>query len=127
MKKNEKRPDRIILVGGREFRLYSAFDDTEGEYTLQYPDFSETPAYTDEGRPFSTAAREGCPQQKPKIPGDEPPGDCGGCGWFHREQTPWDIIGICMCESLRRPDLTQETASPKRCDIARESKEAETP
>jgi len=30
------------------------------------------------------------------------PGDCDGCGWFYREQAPYDSTGVCMCGARRR-------------------------
>lgn len=84
----EKHPYRVYWVGGRRFPAY--------------PDFMEHPEYTDEGRPFAKSAQESYPHAKSKAPDKPLPGDCGSCGWFYREQTPCDPIGVCMCDARWR-------------------------
>lgn len=96
-----KQPYKICRVGGRIFPIYQEYDEQLKESYPAYPDFEKYPEYTDEGRPFATAEQESCPYCKPKAPGKPISGDCGGCGWFHRDETPYDPIGICMCEALR--------------------------
>ena len=61
----------------------------------------KNPVYTDDGRPFVTAEQESCVHGKPKEKGKGPPVDCGSCGWLHREQTAYDLIGVCMCDARR--------------------------
>jgi len=97
-----KQPFVMHHVGGREFSVYREYDEERKESYAVYPDFEETPAYTDEGRPFATAVQECCPHAVSKKPGAALSGDCGGCDWFRREETPHDIIGICMCDTLRK-------------------------
>ena len=95
-------PDAVFNVGGREFRLYKYYDAAAQQEMLNYPDFDESPEYTDEGRPFRLAVLESCKYGKDgSDPDGEGPGDCGGCGFFQREQTPYDPIGVCMCDELR--------------------------
>ena len=89
-------------VGGREFRIYQEYDEELKESYLAYPNFEEHPEYTDAGRPFATAEQESCSHCRSKASGNPIPGDCGGCGWFHRETTHYDLIGICMCDARRR-------------------------
>jgi len=102
MDPDKKELYRIYRVGGREFTVYLEYDEQLGESYPAYPDFTEHPEYTGEGRPFATAEQESCPHCKPGTPGELLPGDCGGCGWFYREHTPYDPIGICMCGARRR-------------------------
>jgi hypothetical protein len=111
MRSEQKRPYRICQIGGRSFPIYLEYDEQIQKSYPAYPDFEEHPEYTDEGRPFATAQQESCPYCKPKAPGELPPGDCGGCGWFFREKTPYDPIGVCMCDDLRREakSETEET------------------
>ena len=103
----QREPDKIIRAGGREFRLYLEYDDLVEHDVLLYPDFEEHPEHTDEGRPFRTAADKGCPRYKSEAPGQPHSGDCGCCGWFYREE-PLAIIGVCMCEALRREQKEEE-------------------
>lgn len=98
----QKKPYRVYRVGGREFPVFWEYDEQLGASYPSYPDFEARPEYTGEGRPFATAEQESCPFYKPRAAGQPLPGDCGGCGWFHRETTSYDPIGICTCEALRR-------------------------
>ncbi len=99
-----KEPHKVIRVGGRVFRIYTEYDEELGESYPVYPDFEKSPEYTDEGRPFATAESESCQYKRPNASGKPCPSDCGGCGWFFREQTSYDPIGICMCDARRRVD-----------------------
>lgn len=103
MRSGQKPPHRICRAGGRSFHIYLEYDEQLQESYPAYPDFEKQPEYTDEGRPFATAQQESCPYRKPSAAAKPLPDDCGGCGWFFREQTPYDPIGICMCDALRRP------------------------
>jgi len=100
----DKPPDKIILAGGKEFRLYKELDELNQEEILAYPDFEKEPEYTDDGRPFAGATDSSCRQRKPITPGEPDSGDCGGCGWFFRE-AQFDIIGVCMCECRKRDHI----------------------
>ena len=89
------------VIGGRKFIIYQEYDEELKESYPVYPDFEEHPEYTDEGRPFATAEQDGCPHCKPKTQGNPTHGDCGGCDWFHREETPYDVVGVCMCDARK--------------------------
>ena len=82
----QKQPHKIFRVGGKEFHLYKKYDDCLKETILDYPDFEETPEYTNEGRPFSTSAQESCPNANSRDPDSHDPSDCGGCMFFHRNE-----------------------------------------
>jgi len=101
---NEKRkPDKVICVAGREFYLYRYLDESSGEYIINYPNFSEAPEYTDEGRPFVLHMQEGCPLGKTEDPEDDDPlpRSCGDCAWFYME-APFVWIGVCMYDALKK-------------------------
>lgn len=105
----QKRPYKVYRAGGREFAVYLEYDEQLDENYPIYPDFEERSEYTDEGCPFATAEQEACLHAKPKAAGEPLSGDCGGCGWFLRELTPCDPIGVCMCEERRRePEFGKE-------------------
>lgn len=101
MAPEQKRPYKTYCVGGRSFPVYLEYDKQLEEGYPAYPDFEQHPEHTADGKPFATAEQESCPHCMPGAPGKSPPGDCGGCGWFYRERTPHDPIGICMCDALR--------------------------
>lgn len=99
---NEKTVYKIYHVGGRRFAVYLEYEEQLGKSYPVYPDFESCPEYTEDGRPFATAEQESCPHCRPKVPGEPRPCDCGGCGWFYREGTQYDPIGICMCDLKRQ-------------------------
>lgn len=112
MRVSQKVPYKIFHAGGRDFPVYLVCDEKLNESYPAYPNFEERPEYTEEGRPFQTAEQEACPCCIPAIKGEPPPGDCGGCGWFYREQTPYDPIGVCMCDMRRQLFVASKKADP---------------
>jgi len=111
----QKRPYKVFRVGGHSFPVYFEYDEQLKESYPAYPDFEERPEYTNEGWPFATAEQESCTHCKPNDSKKPVPGDCGGCGWFYRELTPYDPIGICMCEARRHKNETAEEERENRC------------
>lgn len=102
------RPVRICHVGGQEFLIYRKFDETVGVHYLTYPDFAEHPQYTGDGRPFTRSDYVDCPHYKATDP-KNPSGQCDDCCWFCREETPLDVIGLCLYEGLRRGTADSST------------------
>lgn len=98
-----KEPDKVVCVGGCEFRLYKYYDESLGEELINYPNFQEDPVYNDAGRPFVLTIQECCAEGKSGDPKNPTPGDCSGCVWLYLE-APADAIGMCMCEALRREE-----------------------
>jgi hypothetical protein len=107
----EKQPYKVYRAGGREFPVYLEYDGHLDENYPAYPDFEKRPEYTGDGRPFATSAQESCPYVKSKALGEPTPGDCGGCGFFCREETPCDPIGVCMCEARRLGNKAEKEES----------------
>ena len=101
---NEK-PDKVIRVCGREFRLYKYYDDVLERKLLNLPDFKENPEYTGDGNPFVLAIEDSCQHWKPYDPDNPAPGECSGCGWFYLEHHA-DSIGVCMYDSRKLSDVT---------------------
>jgi len=96
----KNKPDKIVYAGGREFRLYKYYEEFDGKYILDLPDFDENPEYTDDGRPFTLLVQESCEHAKSRDLDDQDPGDCGGCIWFRRDE-PYAPIGVCMCDAMK--------------------------
>lgn len=94
----QKQPIKICRVGGREFLIYREYDERVQMHYLTYPDFTERPEYTNDGRPFTRSDRDDCPHYKPKDH-DQASGECGDCRFFRWEETPLDVIGVCMCNA----------------------------
>ena len=58
----KKQPYKVCHVGGRTFTIYLEYDEELKESYPVYPDFTEHPEFTEEGRPFATAEQESrCP------------------------------------------------------------------
>jgi len=95
-------PLETIRVEGREFSIFQEYDEGLEELYVVYPDFESNPECTDEGWPFATAGQESCAHCMAKTSDEPLPEDCGGCGWFFRAESPYDIIGVCKCEELKR-------------------------
>lgn len=108
MRPDNNEPYKVYRVGGRVFPVYLEYDEQLEESYPAYPDFEDHPEYTNDGRPFATAEQESCSHCRPIVPGGPLPGDCGGCGWFYREHTPYDIIGICMCDARKRTNRNEQ-------------------
>ena len=71
----KKKPDAVFNVGGKEFMLYKYYDGASQQEMLDYPDFDESPEYTDEGKPFRLAVLENCEYGRDGIaPEDKGPG-----------------------------------------------------
>jgi len=92
----DREPDRIYRAGGKEFRIYTEYNEELDDFILDFPDFEANPEYTDEGRPFASSAQSGCQYSNP-------PGcyDCGSCEWFFREKDSKAVISVCMCDERR--------------------------
>ena len=109
MNQEEKHLHKLYQVGGRSFAVYLEYDEQMGESYPAYPDFEASPVYTEEGYPFATAVQESCPHVKVKSLKATMPSDCGDCAWLYREHTPYDPIGICMCDARRcKPNAGEE-------------------
>ncbi len=88
---------KILSVCGKSFEVhYGYYSETERnmwEPTPIYPNFTEHPVYTDEGRPFVTAEQAVCEHYKPKqmVSGEN---WCNDCKYFC---TGEELIGVCNC------------------------------
>ena len=109
MSQEEKHLHKVYQVGDRSFPVYLEYDEQMGGNYPIFPDFEEYPEYTAEGRPFATAVQESCSYAKVKALEADPPNDCSDCVWFYRKYTPYDPIGICMCDARRcKPNAGEE-------------------
>jgi hypothetical protein len=113
MEPEQKQPYKVFRVGSRSFHVYLEYDEQLQESYPAYPDFEECPEYTNDGRPFATAEQESCIQRMSNDPSRPLPGDCGGCGWFYRENSPYDLIGICTCKALQREIIENKAGETK--------------
>ncbi len=85
---------RIFQLDEDSVEVIFTKNDKFNIYFGDYPDFSENPRYTPNGRPWVNATRIGCPYSN--IIYD----DCGSCSHFLREHSS-DLIGICINDAMR--------------------------
>lgn len=92
---------KCITAFGKTFEVrYGYYSETERHSPFHevipiYPNFSETPLHTDEGRPFVTQMQDICEHYAGAPEGD----DCYSCPhYLHGDE----LLGICLCENNKR-------------------------
>lgn len=89
---------KSITIYGNTFEIrYGFYEDVDRQYdpVAIYPDFTETPVYTDEGFPFVTQMQDTCRHYIGKDMEDS----CGSCVYFQKSA---DLFGLCTCETRRK-------------------------
>ncbi|MEG0805929.1 MAG: hypothetical protein RSE55_06420 [Lachnospiraceae bacterium] len=71
------------------------------QYFWDCPDFEEHLLYTKSGFLWVSTVQDACPYHEGVSAENPVYKDCGSCR-FYRSEKPGEIIGICMCEALRR-------------------------
>ena len=109
---NQKSPPEIPKEGdlykelnifGNTFRiLYGYYEEFEREGTYSepmpiYPDFSNSPIYTEDGKPIITAIQDVCPHYK-----GSPDSEGDGCSDCHHFKLHEDLFGLCNCPSRKQ-------------------------
>ena len=88
---------RIIEAHGRTFEIYYGYydeADRQNSYVEpmeMYPNFIESPAYTETGVPFVTAMQPPCRHFKGEADMDN---TCYQCAYYERCE---ELLGICTC------------------------------
>lgn len=91
---------KTLFVCGKRFDLYYGYyaeierHSPYRELIPIYPDFSASPQFTEDGRPFVTQMQDAC------IHYEGPPcaEECHACRYFRQGE---ELIGICACISNR--------------------------
>lgn len=86
---------RIYCLDNDTLVVNYKFDKEAQMFLGDYPDFSETPRFTPNGRPWRNAFYTECKYSSENY------GDCGTCKFFIKEN-PQDIIGVCYNQALRK-------------------------
>ena len=95
---NEGDLYKIINLQGCEFKIYYGYYEEieKNNPTIEpmpiYPDFKETPQYTDDGFYFVTKMQDACKFYKGSPSMFK---ECAECQFFKEGD---DLIGICICE-----------------------------
>ena len=91
---------RVVMTFGKIFELrYGYYDDCDRQNPLCepdiiYPDFTESPLYTDTGAPFVTMMQDACEHYKGAKKRTQDT-TCEECKFFRRGE---EWFGICVCE-----------------------------
>lgn len=96
--------NRLYRLDDDSVSVTFTYDEAMDMYFGDYPDFSDSPRITPNGRPWVNVTADGC------LYADEEYGDCGSCKFF-RCEAPGDLIGICENENLlqeKRPDTAEK-------------------
>ncbi len=96
-----ERKERIFSLDGDELTIELIYNAEHGIFIGDYPDFSETPRLTPNGRPWTNATFDDCPFA------DTDYGDCGSCNHFKTEMDG-DLIGICTNKKLKKRGINDE-------------------
>ncbi|MEG1577933.1 MAG: hypothetical protein RRY64_05610 [Oscillospiraceae bacterium] len=98
-----------------ELQVPVRLDEPTGQYFLDCPDLEEHPIYTKSGYPWVSVVQDSCPYHRsmPSDGGDYQ--DCGSCKFLETEQ-PGNLIGICVCEALRRKPNPEQAIKLKEED-----------
>lgn len=88
--------EKLYHLDGMVFKVPIYYDESSGKYFEEYPDFSETPIYTEKGYRCTTAMEDACSHGRA-----EGYSDCGSCGYYERAKEG-DLIGICKCSKNRK-------------------------
>jgi hypothetical protein len=97
---NKKEGDlyKVITVGGRSFEIYYGYyeemdrQNPSVEPMEIYPDFLESPVYTDEGIPFAVAMQTPCEHFLGAADEDN---TCYQCGYYEGQE---ELLGLCRCK-----------------------------
>ena len=94
-KSSEKQIFKTYHLDSDVFVVSFHLDDYSGKYLGEYPDFTECPRYTPNGRPWVSVIEEGCPYAE----ADDR--TCGSCRYLQKAGAN-DLIGVCMNEKQRQ-------------------------
>ena len=91
---------KVIKLHGETFEIrYGYYEeiDRQNEPMEIYPNFLETPVYTNDGFPFVTQMQEPCEHYKKK--GTDSDRDCGSCAYMEYGD---ELIAVCRCKKNRK-------------------------
>lgn len=91
---------KVIAYMGRQFEIrygYYEEKDRKFEPIPIYPDFYETPVYTDDGTPFATAIQHPCKWFKGRKDENS---TCEECACYQKCE---ELLGICTSSHNKKP------------------------
>lgn len=90
----EQNKVKTYYLDGDFLEVSFRYDERSGKYLGNYPEFSEKPRYTPNGRKWVDAIIENCPYA------DGADKMCGSCSYMLKQDEK-DIIGVCNNDKLK--------------------------
>ena len=98
---------KVIEAHGKLFELrYGYYDERDRQNSHiepmeMYPNFIETPLFTDEGIPFATAMQDRCNHFRLKSKEWDEGEDnvCFNCSYYEKCE---ELLGVCKCKERRK-------------------------
>ncbi len=90
----EKTIKKAYNLDGDFLEITFHLDEPSGRYLGDYPNFSEKPRYTPNGRKWTDTITDDC------LHADGKDRTCGACSYMLRQNNN-DIIGVCMNDELK--------------------------
>ena len=97
----EKTKVRIYCFYDDRLEVLFQYDEDCDKYFGDYPDFEESPRFTQTGRPWVNAVQDACLHSTSMHHPYEQCMDCGSCIHF-RKEAPDDLIGVCDNQLKRK-------------------------
>ncbi|MBQ2758787.1 MAG: hypothetical protein IJE62_05880 [Clostridia bacterium] len=91
----KQKKTKTYHLDGDFLKVEFIYDELSKRYLGEYPEFSEEPRYTPNGRKWVDVITEDCPFA------DGEDKTCGTCS-FMLKQDKKDIIGVCMNDNLKK-------------------------
>jgi len=85
---------RSFVIDGDICEVVFRFDEDIGKHIGDYPDFEQSPRFTQNGYLWVNATQDGCDEAQHKYYPEKTCLDCGSCSFFKTEKEG-DLIGVC--------------------------------
>ena len=105
LRRREGELYRIIEAHGKTFEIYYGYyDEADRQNPLvepmeMYPNFVQTPVYTEKGIPFAVAMQPPCKHFKGEADVDN---TCYQCTYYERCE---ELLGLCTCPHNRKEKI----------------------
>ncbi len=91
---------KTLTVGGKEFIVVYGYYSENERLTCDpmpiYPNLSEYPEFTDDGKPIVTCIQDACTHYRP-LNGQSGEGWCADCSYY---SDPKEEIGVCQNNNM---------------------------
>lgn len=92
---------RSFVIDSDICEVVFRFDSASGKFIGDYPDFEQSPRFTESGKQWINATQDSCEMGNHKYYPEKTCLDCGSCSFFTTEKAG-DLIGVCSHNSRRK-------------------------